>query len=95
MSEHNDPSRPAAQQPWWRFGHVWLVISGPALVVIASFVTLYLAISRPDPVIENEGYHKGVEIQRSGAGLAPAMQARNHAATGVPVPAGAALGARP
>jgi hypothetical protein len=21
--------------PWWKFGHVWLVISGPAIVVVA------------------------------------------------------------
>jgi hypothetical protein len=35
------------QDPWWKFGHVWLVIVGPALVVVASFITLYLAITRP------------------------------------------------
>ena len=21
---------------WWKFGHVWLVIAGPAIVVVAS-----------------------------------------------------------
>ena len=25
--------------PWWKFGHVWLVVSGPAIVVAASFIT--------------------------------------------------------
>ncbi|MDQ3059126.1 MAG: FixH family protein [Pseudomonadota bacterium] len=63
-------------QPWWKFGHVWLVLAGPAVVVVASFITLYLAISIPDPVITDA----------KPQALAPAMQARNHAATGVPVP---------
>ena len=59
-------------QPWWKFGHVWLVVAGPAMVVVASFVSLYLAIAIPDPVVTDAS---------SGA---PAMQARNHAATGIP-----------
>ena len=41
-------------QPWWRFGHVWLVIAGPVIVVIAGFVTLWLAISRPGPVVAED-----------------------------------------
>ena len=72
--------------PWWRHGHVWLVISGPAVVVVASFLTLYLAITRGDPVVD-ERYYQAAESagqQTSATSLAPAMQARNHAATGVP-----------
>lgn len=80
-----------AAQPWWRFGHVWLLIAGPVAVVIAGFITLYLALSRPDPVVDADYYRKGVEINKTldavPASLAPAVQARNHAATGaVPVP---------
>lgn len=59
-------------QPWWKFGHVWLVVAGPAVVVVASFITLYLAITIPDPVVTDAKSE------------APAMLARNHAATGVP-----------
>lgn len=76
--------------PWWKYGHVWLVIAGPAIVVVAGFITLYLAITRPDPVIDEDYYRKGVEINRTLAdnpsSLAPAVKARNHAATGVPAP---------
>ena len=79
--------------PWWKFGHVWLVIAGPAVVVVASFITLYLAITRPDPVTDADYYRKGVNINKELAAdpssLAPAMQGRNHAATGVPQPADA------
>lgn len=75
-------------KPWWKFGYVWMVISGPLVVVVASAITLYYAIKIPDPVIENY-YVKGLEINKTlaaeeaAAALAPAMKARNHAATGV------------
>jgi hypothetical protein len=76
-----------SKTPWWRFGHVWLVISGPAIVVVASFITLYLAVKGMDPVLDEDYYRKGVEINKTLAenpsSLAPAVQARNHAQTGV------------
>ena len=74
-----------APKPWWRFGFVWLIISGPLVVVVASFITLYLAVTRPDAVIDDY-YRKGMEINKTlnaeHDGMAPAMLARNHAATG-------------
>lgn len=79
-----------SQQAWWRFGHVWLVISGPAVVIVAGFITMYLAVSGQDPVLDKDYYRKGMEINKTlaenPASLAPAMQARNHAATGVKNP---------
>jgi hypothetical protein len=68
---------------------VWLIIAGPAVVVVAGFVTLYLAISIPDPVLPTEALNPRNAIenqQKLDAAMAPAIQARNHAATGV-VPA--------
>lgn len=71
---------------WWRYGYVWLLIAGPAAVILASIAAAYLAISRPDPAIDDY-YRKGTEINRTLAAqansLAPALQARNHAATGL------------
>ena len=74
--------------PWWKFVHVWLVVAGPALVVVASFITFYLAASGMDTLVDENYYQKGVEINKTlpsdnPASLAPAQQARNHAATGV------------
>lgn len=75
-----------ASLPWWKFGHVWLVIAGPVIVVVAGFITFYLAISRPDPLVTEDYYRKGIEINKTLQGspnsVAPAVQARNHAATG-------------
>ena len=71
--------------PWGKFGHVWLVISGPAIVVVAGFISLWLAISRPDPVVSDDYYRQGIEInktlQEPEKSLAPAVKGRNHAAT--------------
>lgn len=73
--------------PWWKFGHVWLVVAGPAIVVVAGFITLYLAITRPDPLIIKDHDRKGSEINKTleidSASRAPAIQGRNHAQTGV------------
>jgi len=79
------PAATPASAPWWKFGHVWLVISGPAIVVVAGFATLWIAIARPDPVVAEDYYQQGIEINKTlednPSSLAPAMKARNHAAT--------------
>jgi hypothetical protein len=47
-----DSGRPAvASPPWWRFGMVWFVFSGPALVVVASFATMAIAFIGADAEI--------------------------------------------
>ena len=92
MNPAKKTDKPAA---WWKFGHVWLLIAGPAAVIVAGGVTVYLALSRPDPVVAEDYYRQGIEINKTlaaggnggTAGLAPAVQARNHAATGVVPPA--------
>jgi uncharacterized protein len=73
-------------KPWWQYGHVWLIIAGPAAVVVAGFVTLFIAIRIPDPVIADDYYRRGLNINKTLAAekdlqLAPAMQARNHVVT--------------
>ena len=75
--------------PWWQFGHVWLVVSGPLIVVLASFFTFYLAYSGMDALVTQADFPPGAQrTQSQPSDLVPAMQARNHAATGiVPPPA--------
>lgn len=76
-----------SSKAWWHYGHMWLVVGGPLTVVMASFVTLYFAIKVPDPVVDLDYYRKGIEINKTleerHDGLVPAIQGRNHAATGV------------
>jgi hypothetical protein len=59
--------------PWWHEPTMWLIVGGPAVVVVASFVTLTLAIRHPDPVYST--------VDATGHAERPAIEARNHAAT--------------
>ena len=45
MTRHPVLQTPEAQ-PWWRYGMVWLVLGGPAAVVVASLVTGYIAFRK-------------------------------------------------
>ncbi|MFY7859044.1 MAG: nitrogen fixation protein FixH [Limnohabitans sp.] len=77
----------SSQRPWWSFGHLWLVIAGPLVVVVASFITFYLAANGQDPVLSKSTAEVRADAPDTLTTLAPAMQARNHAATGtLPVP---------
>lgn len=72
----NDHSRSTAgtpPMPWWRVRMVWLVLGGPLVVVLASLVTLGIAITHPDPVLAPPPAANAAET--------PAVQARNHVAT--------------
>lgn len=72
------------QRPWWKFGYVWLVISGPVVVVIAAVVSGWIALRQADPVLTDDYYRQGIEINKKleqQGSFAPAVAARNHAAT--------------
>lgn len=90
MANRTGTSRRSA---WWREPMMWLVVGGPLVVVVASFVTLSLAIRHPDPVLGVEAgddsgatraadFRTGQADGHHDAALVPALQARNHAATG-------------
>lgn len=62
---------------WWRLPIVWLVIALPAASVFAGFGMLRLAWTDADVVL-------AAPPRASATGNeAPALKARNHAATGV------------
>ncbi|MDP1740266.1 MAG: FixH family protein [Polaromonas sp.] len=83
---------PEPGAPWWKFPLVWMVIAGPAIVVVAGFATLWLALRAPDPLVAGDYYRRGLEINKTLAtqdkALMPAVQGRNHAATPAPAPTG-------
>ncbi len=72
----SSPSWQGPVAPWWRHGMVWLVVSGPLLVVVAGVATLWIAVANPDPVLEVRA--PAQQAQQ------PAVQARNHAASPSP-----------
>ncbi|MBL0726413.1 nitrogen fixation protein FixH [Piscinibacter sp. HJYY11] len=68
-----------APTPWWRVGMVWLVLAGPAAVVLAGIVTLKIALTHVDPVVQVPA-----AVADSSGSMSPALKARNHAATPTP-----------
>lgn len=66
-AEHQDKGK-----PWWKFPIVWMVISGPLIVVVAALTTVVVAVKHVDPVLDVDN--------TSNKGLMPAVQGRNHAA---------------
>ena len=62
-------------EPWWRYRMVWVVVAGPAVVIVACMATLALALLHPDPVVQDTASSAAQTDS-----LTPAIQARNHAA---------------
>jgi uncharacterized protein len=53
-----------AAVPWYRQRWPWLLIAGPAIVVVASFVTFWIAASTDDGVIADDYYKRGLLVNR-------------------------------
>lgn len=80
-SQSRSSSDPAAP-PWWRVGMVWLVLGGPAVVVVAAVATAVIAYRGADPVLTEAPTAQ--QVVRDLGPTTPAMQGRNHAATPAP-----------
>lgn len=51
-------------EPWYKHRMVWLMLGLPLVVVVASFITLYLAIKTDDGVIDDDYYKQGLAINQ-------------------------------
>lgn len=79
-----NPSTISKKPAWWQFGHVWLIISGPLLVVVASVVSAFVAFQGNDTALIDDpaAMRAARELQlNKDRSMVPAIQARNHAAT--------------
>lgn len=52
-------------RPWYREPWPWLIMSGPALVVMAGCYTLWLAISSSDGLVADDYYKQGLAINQT------------------------------
>ena len=48
--------------PWYKQRWPWILMSGPAMVVAAGFITLGLAIHTSDSLVDDDYYKKGKAI---------------------------------
>lgn len=53
-----------AIEPWYKHRIVWLMLGLPLVVVVASFITLYLAIKTDDGVVDDDYYKQGLAINQ-------------------------------
>ena len=77
-------AHPSLPRAWWREPMVWLVIGGPAAVVVASLATAVIAVRGADPVLSAQERGGVSERASTPDAMTPALQARNHAATAKP-----------
>lgn len=78
MSEkksHQRYSPPDAEKGkrWWHYPIVWLVVGGPAVVVVAAIATTVIAYTNVDPVMD-------ISAPATHTGEMPAVTGRNSAA---------------
>ena len=88
------PKQPNDSQsiPWWKVPHMWMVVGGPLVVIVAAVATAVIAIRNPDPVLNKNDYERDLaaSLRLEGqarvdalAKMQTAHQARNHAASPV------------
>ena len=59
----NNGLMPGENVPWFKQFWPWFIIALPAAAVIASFVTLWLAISNPDQVIVTDDEYRQLKSE--------------------------------
>lgn len=55
----------AAVRRWYREPWPWLIMSGPALVVVAGCYTLWLAVTTSDGLVADDYYKRGLAINQT------------------------------
>ena len=53
-----------AVQPWYREPWPWLLMSGPAIVIVAGTITSIWAFRTADPLVADDYYKQGLAVNR-------------------------------
>lgn len=56
---------PMDARPWYRHRWPWLLMLGPALVVVAGIVTIWLAVASDDGLVADDYYKRGLAINQT------------------------------
>ncbi len=60
----NEISKPRTLKPWFREPWPWLLMSGPAIVVVAGIVTAVLAVRTHDGLVADDYYKQGMSVNK-------------------------------
>lgn len=55
---------PAPPRPWYREPWPWLLMAGPAIVVVAASWTAWLAVKSSDGLVEDDYYKQGLAVNQ-------------------------------
>jgi hypothetical protein len=64
MNNHSHVIGTAPQPPWYAQRWPWLLMLGPASVVVAGAFTTWLAVTRPDALVVGDYYKQGQAINQ-------------------------------
>lgn len=53
-----------AERPWYREPWPWLIMAGPAAVVVAGAVTIWIAVATADGLVADDYYKQGLAINK-------------------------------
>jgi hypothetical protein len=60
----SNPRMNSSAPAWYREPWPWLLMLGPALVIIAGVVTAYLAVVSNDGLVEDDYYKQGLTVNQ-------------------------------
>ena len=50
--------------PWYRHRWPWFLMLGPGIVVVAGFITAYIAFATNDGLVDDDYYRKGLAVNQ-------------------------------
>jgi uncharacterized protein len=56
--------RASDDRPWYKERWPWLLMSGPAIVIVAGFVTAWLAVVSNDGLVADDYYKQGLAVNQ-------------------------------
>jgi hypothetical protein len=62
-------SKAATMEPtpkrWYREPWPWILMAGPFIVIVAGFVTAWIAVKSSDPLVTDDYYKKGLAVSQT------------------------------
>ncbi|WP_240327719.1 FixH family protein [Dechloromonas sp. HYN0024] len=52
-------------QPWYKERWPWFLMAGPGIVIVAGFITLWLAVASNDGLVTDDYYKQGLAVNQS------------------------------
>lgn len=84
---HGSPSADHTAKPWFKEPWPWILMSGPAVVVVAGAITIWLAFVSSDGLVADDYYKRGLainqELQRDRVAAERGLTAEMNARDGV------------